>query len=186
MNVIGPSNSGMGLLPTPPSLPVAYMGSYDRSVMPSLDRNSGSRPVLGNNGGFSQREGFSGIANSQRAGFSGFTNQSGSGRGRFQSRASHSSFSGNRFGSNFSQKSAVVPECQICSKRGHTAANCYFRHEASSSRHGSQVIECQICGKKGHGALDCFHRSNYVYQGQAPPSNLSAMTAQTSYMPDQV
>ncbi|BBG96882.1 hypothetical protein Prudu_005830, partial [Prunus dulcis] len=135
VNAMSSSNSGMGLLPTPSSLPVAYMGSYDRSVMPSLDRNSGSRPVLGNNGGFSQRE--------------------------------------------------VVPECQICSKRGHTAANCYFRHEASSSRPGSQVIECQICGKKGHGALDCFHRSNYVYQGQAPPSNLSAMTAQTSYMPDQ-
>ncbi|BBH08832.1 hypothetical protein Prudu_021148 [Prunus dulcis] len=169
-NAMSSSNSGMGLLPTPSSLPVAYMGSYDRSVMPSLDRNSGSRPVLGNNGGFSQRE---------------VSVQSGSGRGRFQSRASPSSFSGNRFGSNFSQKSAVVPECQICSKRGHTAANCYFRHEASSSRHGSQVIECQICGKKGHGALDCFHRSNYVYQGQAPPSNLSAMTAQTSYMPDQ-
>ncbi|CAL9022249.1 unnamed protein product [Prunus brigantina] len=175
MNAMGPSNSGMGLLPTPSSLPVAYMGSYDCSVLPSLDRNSGSRPVLGNNGGYSQH-----------GGFSGFPNHSGSGRGRFQSRASLSSFSGNRFGSNSSQKSTVVPECQICSKRGHTAATCYFRHEASSSRHGSQVIECQICGKKGHGALDCFHRSNYVYQGQAPPSNLSAMTAQTSYVPDQV
>ncbi|CAL2255962.1 unnamed protein product [Prunus armeniaca] len=100
VKAMGSSNSGMGLLPTPSSLPVAYMGSYDHSVLPSLDRNSGSRPVL------------------------------------------------------------VVPECQICSKRGHTTANCYFRHEASSSKHGSQ--------------------------GQAPPSNLSAMTAQTSYVPDQV
>ncbi|BBH03567.1 hypothetical protein Prudu_014481 [Prunus dulcis] len=138
------------------------------SVMPSLDRNSGSRPVLGNNGGFSRFNDHQhhGIANSQREGFSGFTNHSGSGRGRFQSRASPSSFSGNRFGSNFSQKSAVVPECQICSKRGHTAANCYFRHEASSSRHGSQI---QLC-----------------LSGSSPPSNLSAMTAQTSYMPDQV
>ncbi|CAL8153025.1 unnamed protein product [Prunus armeniaca] len=152
VKAMGSSNSGMGLLPTPCSLPVAYMGSYDHSVLPSLDRNSGSRPVLG----------------------------------RFQSRASPSSFSGNRFGSNSSHKSAVVPECQICSKRGHTTANCYFLHEASSSKHGSQVIECQIYGKKGHGALDCFHRSNYVYQGQAPPSNLSAMTTQTSYVPDQV
>ncbi|CAL2255540.1 unnamed protein product [Prunus armeniaca] len=188
VNAMGLSNSGMGLLPTPSSLPVAYMGSYDRSVLPSLDRNFGSRPVLGNNGGFSHFNDHQhhGIGNSQHGGFSGFPNHSGSGRGRFQSRASPSSFSGNRFGSNSSQKSAVVPECQICSKRGHTAANCYFRHEASSSRHGSQVIECQICGKKGHGALDCFHRSNYVYQGQAPPSNLSAMTAQTSYVPDQV
>ncbi|CAL9016186.1 unnamed protein product [Prunus brigantina] len=193
VKAMGSSNSGMGLLPTSSSLPVAYMGSYDQSSLPvaymgsydqsvlhSLDRNSGSRPVLGNNGGFSR------IGNSQHGGVSGFNHHSGSGRGRFQSRASSSSFSGNRFGSNSSHKSAVVPECQICSKRGHTAANCYFRHEASSSRHGSPVIECQICGKKGHGALDCFHRSNYVYQGQAPPSNLSAMTAQTSYVPDQV
>ncbi|CAL8082068.1 unnamed protein product [Prunus armeniaca] len=186
VNAMGLSNSGMGLLPTPSSLPVAYMGSYDCSVLPSLDRNSGSRPVLGNNGGFSrfndhQHHSF---GNSQHGGFFGFPNHSGSGRGRFQSKASPSSFSGNRFGSNSYQKSAVVPECQICRKRGHTAANCYFRHEASPSRHGSQVIKCQICGKKGHGALDCFHRSNYVHQGQAPPSNLSAMTAQTSYVPD--
>ncbi|BBH00229.1 transposable element gene, partial [Prunus dulcis] len=147
VNVIGPSNSGMGLLPTPPSLPVAYMGSYDRSVMPSLDRNSGSRHVLGNNGGFSRFNDHQhhGIANSQH--------------GDFKAKPLL----------HLSQeidlvpiflRSAVVPECQICSKRGHTNANCYFCHEASSSRHGSQ--------------------------GQAPPSNLFAMTAQTSYMPDQV
>ncbi|BBN67607.1 transposable element gene [Prunus dulcis] len=69
---------------------------------------------------------------------------------------------------------------------GHTAANCYFRHDASPSQGSAQVIECQICGKKGHGALDCFHRSNYSYQGLPPSPKLSAMTAQSSYIPNQV
>ncbi|CAL2235003.1 unnamed protein product [Prunus armeniaca] len=79
----------------------------------------------------------------------------------------------------------VVPECQICNKRGHTAANCYYRH-APSSDVPSPVVECQICGKRGHAALDCYHRSNYAFQGQAPPSSLTAMTAQCSYSPEQV
>ncbi|KAI5335957.1 hypothetical protein L3X38_026091 [Prunus dulcis] len=47
-------------------------------------------------------------------------------------------------------------------------------------------MECQICGKKGHGALDCFHRSNYSYQGLPPSPKLSAMTAQSSNIPNQV
>lgn len=41
----------------------------------------------------------------------------------------------------------------------------------------STVPECQIYGKRGHAALDCYHRSNYSFQGQAPPSSLTAMTA---------
>ncbi|BBH01691.1 hypothetical protein Prudu_012041, partial [Prunus dulcis] len=49
-------------------------------------------------------------------------------------------------------------KCQICSKRGHTAANCYFRHAPSS---------------------DALHL-------QAPPSSLTAMNAQSSYSPEQV
>ncbi|KAI5327629.1 hypothetical protein L3X38_027025 [Prunus dulcis] len=113
-------------------------------------------------------------------------------RGRFtggrnhQSQYRSSGFRGaspSNFGGSGSYK--VVPECQICSKRGHTAANCYFRH-APSSDASSPVVECQICGKRGHAALDCYHRSNYAFQGQAPPSSLTAMTAQSSYSPEQV
>ncbi|CAL9006084.1 unnamed protein product [Prunus brigantina] len=99
-------------------------------------------------------------------------------------------FSGSRpFGRGFPNKfqgppkSGIVPECQICSKRGHTAANCFFRNSTSSQ---GSVIECQICGKKGHGALDCYHRSNYAYQGSPPPSSLTAMAAQASFSPDAV
>ncbi|BBH05343.1 hypothetical protein Prudu_016706 [Prunus dulcis] len=57
---------------------------------------------------------------------------------------------------------------------------------APSSDASSPVVECQICGKRGHAALDCYHRSNYAFQGQAPPSSLTAMTAQSSYSPKQV
>ncbi|KAI5319029.1 hypothetical protein L3X38_038737 [Prunus dulcis] len=115
-----------------------------------------------------------------------------SSRGRFNGGRNHQSqfrssgFRGappSNFGYSGSYK--VVPECQICSKRGHTAANCYFRH-APSSDASSPVVECQICGKRGHAALDCYHRSNYAFQGQAPPSSLTAMTAQSSYSPEQV
>ncbi|KAI5321825.1 hypothetical protein L3X38_030897 [Prunus dulcis] len=115
-----------------------------------------------------------------------------SGRGRFtgcrnqQSLFRSSGFRGapsSNFGGSGSYK--VVPECQICSKRGHTAVNCYFRN-APSSDASSPVVECQICGKRGHAALDCYHRSNYAFQGQAPPSSLTAMTAQSSYSPKQV
>ncbi|BBH09514.1 hypothetical protein Prudu_022027 [Prunus dulcis] len=107
-------------------------------------------------------------------------------RSNQQSQFRSSGFRGapsSNFGGSGSYK--VVPECQICSKRGHTAANCYFRH-APSSDASSPVVECQICGKRGHAALDCYHRSNYAFQGQAPPSSLTAMTAQSSYSPEQV
>ncbi|VVA37950.1 PREDICTED: LOC109947889 [Prunus dulcis] len=50
-------------------------------------------------------------------------------------------------------KSHVIPECQICNKRGHTASTCYHRIPESGSSVPS-IIECQICGKKGHSALD--------------------------------
>ncbi|BBH08831.1 hypothetical protein Prudu_021147 [Prunus dulcis] len=88
--------------------------------------------------------------------------------------------------SNSFQRSNIVPECQICCKRGHTAANCYFRHDTSTAQGSARVIECQICGKRGHGALDCYQRSNYSYQGQPPSPKISAMTAQSAYTPNQV
>ncbi|CAL2230550.1 unnamed protein product [Prunus armeniaca] len=80
----------------------------------------------------------------------------------------------------------VVPECQICSKRGHTAVNCYFLNSTTAFLGSSSTIECQICGKKDHGALDCYHRSNYVYQGSPPPASITAMAAQTYFSPDAV
>ncbi|KAM1422622.1 hypothetical protein ACFX2I_004733 [Malus domestica] len=85
-------------------------------------------------------------------------------------------------GSTSTRTNAVI-ECQICNKRGHTAANCYQRNINSSP--SNYVVECQICGKRGHSALDCYQRSNYSYQGQLPPSSLSAMQAQqtTPFVP---
>ncbi|CAL9017155.1 unnamed protein product [Prunus brigantina] len=87
-------------------------------------------------------------------------------------------FSGFRpFGRGFPglPKFGIIQEFQICSKRGHRAANCFFCCCNSTPSQGSSIIECQICGKKGHGALDCYHRSNYAYQGSLPPSSLTAM-----------
>ncbi|CAL2260819.1 unnamed protein product [Prunus armeniaca] len=164
----GSSSTGMGLLPT---LSVAYMGSHDASGF--HNRVSGSQSFSGNGRGFSSGNG---------RGFA-------SGRGRFsQTRYPSSNFHGGfsgaqeRFGDS-SSKFSVVPECQICGKRGHTAVNCYHRHGDDSSKISGSIIACQICGKKGHGALDCFHRSNYVYQGQAPSSIISTMAAHSSNMP---
>ncbi|ONI27515.1 hypothetical protein PRUPE_1G091500 [Prunus persica] len=93
---------------------------------------------------------------------------------------------GRGFPNNFQgpPKSGIIPECQICSKRGHTTTNCFFPNYTSSQ--GSSVMEYQICGKKGRGALDCYYRSNYAYQGSPPPSFLTAMTAQASFSPNAV
>ncbi|BBG95177.1 hypothetical protein Prudu_003650 [Prunus dulcis] len=156
------SSPGMGLLPTPS---VAYMGSHDASGF--HNRVYGSQSFSGNGRGFSSGNG---------RGFA-------SGRGRFsQTRHPSSDFHGG-FSGALASKFSVVPERQICGKRGHTAVNCYHRHGDDSSKLSGSIIACQICGKKGHGALDCFHRSNYVYQGQAPPSTISVMAAHSSYMP---
>ncbi|CAL2264035.1 unnamed protein product [Prunus armeniaca] len=158
----GSSSTGMGLLPTPF---VAYMGSHDASGF--HNRVSGSQSFSGNGRGFSSGNG------------KGFAY----GHGRFSqtqylSSNFHGGFSGAqaRFGDS-SSKFSVVPECQICGKRGHTAVNCYHPHGDDSSKISGSIIAYQI------GALDCFHRSNYVYQGQAPPSTISAMAAHSSYMP---
>ncbi|CAL2246117.1 unnamed protein product [Prunus armeniaca] len=118
-------------------------------------------------------------------GFSSCRGRSNGGRNQqsqFRSSSFHGASSSN-YGGYGSYK--VVPKCQICSKRGHTVENYYYRN-APSSDAPSHVVECQICGKRGHIALDCYHRSNYAFQGQAPPSSLTAMTAQSSYSPEQV
>ncbi|KAM1175312.1 hypothetical protein ACFX19_028331 [Malus domestica] len=84
----------------------------------------------------------------------------------------------NSWNGNTNYKSAISPECQICSRRGHTAPNCYYRTDSGHPFGG--FVVCQICGKKGHIALECFHRNNFSYQGAPPPASLTAMTAQSS------
>jgi hypothetical protein len=65
--------------------------------------------------------------------------------------------------------------CQICNKKGHVAADCYQRHNSSTSSTSS--VQCQICWKFGHSAIQCYHRGNFSYQGRPPSPNLSAMHA---------
>lgn len=40
----------------------------------------------------------------------------------------------------------IVPECQICSKKGHIAPNCWKR--STNPNQVGQVVECQICGNE--------------------------------------
>ncbi|XP_050138269.1 uncharacterized protein LOC126614663 isoform X2 [Malus sylvestris] len=84
--------------------------------------------------------------------------------------------SGNYWSGNTSTRPNIVPECQICSRKGHTAVTCLYRNETTPV-----VQECQICGKKGHIAIDCRHRGNYAYQRAPPPPSLSANYAFQDY-----
>jgi len=68
-----------------------------------------------------------------------------------------------------------IPTCQICTKKGHVAADCYQCHTLPTNSTSS--IQCQICWKFGHTAVQCYHRGNFSYQGRPPSSNLSAMHA---------
>jgi len=54
-----------------------------------------------------------------------------------------------------------IPICQICSKKGHIAADCYQRHNQSPSSTSS--VQCQICWKFSHSAIQCYHRGNFSY-----------------------
>ncbi|CAL9013560.1 unnamed protein product [Prunus brigantina] len=161
------------------SAPNSHFGPRSAGYGPSSGQGLLPTPVQGSGGYAGSNTRFSG----PRPNFNG-----NSGRGVFGSGKSGSSQfrpSSAGFRNGFSTNKFAVPECQICSKRGHTAANCYHRHSSPNPTASSVIIECQICGKKGHGALDCYHRSNYAFQGQSPPSSLTAMTAQTIYNPDQ-
>ncbi|KAB2600658.1 hypothetical protein D8674_038536 [Pyrus ussuriensis x Pyrus communis] len=85
-------------------------------------------------------------------------------------------FGTNMWNGNTENRSPTVIECQICNKRGHTVANCFHRNTNPPSN-GFHML-CQICGRHGHSALDCYHRGNYAFQGQQPPAQFTAMTAQ--------
>lgn len=51
------------------------------------------------------------------------------------------------------RRSSSVPEqCQICKKRGHVAANCYFRDNAIPAR---SRVNCQLCKEFDHEADRC-------------------------------
>ncbi|PRQ48543.1 putative transcription factor interactor and regulator CCHC(Zn) family [Rosa chinensis] len=79
-------------------------------------------------------------------------------------------------GGGYKNNFGLSPECQICRKKGHTAAYCFYRNDIPPDHLSNSVIICQICGLKGHAALDCHHRSNFALQGAEPPSTLAAMT----------
>ncbi|PRQ15946.1 putative transcription factor interactor and regulator CCHC(Zn) family [Rosa chinensis] len=78
-------------------------------------------------------------------------------------------------GGGYRNNFGLSPECQICRKKGHTAAYCFYRNDIPPDHRSNSVIICQICGLKGHAALDCHHRSNFALQGVEPPSTLAAM-----------
>ncbi|XP_050128554.1 uncharacterized protein LOC126605227 isoform X2 [Malus sylvestris] len=140
---------------------------------PYSNSNNGSRSFRPNN----NMNGNGGFRSSQ----GGNTTNNGSGQssGNRQNTGSWNSWSGNT-----DTRSNIVPECQICFKRGHTAPNCWKRSNNASS--SGSVVECQICGKKGHSALDCYHKNNLAYQGTAPSPMLTAMQAeaQPNFLPN--
>lgn len=73
----------------------------------------------------------------------------------------------------------MIPECHICSKRGHTTPNCYYRNEQQPTSLGL-IPECQTCGKKGQIALNCYHSDKCTFQGSNPHASFIVMTAQSA------
>lgn len=132
-------------------------GSFSQAHIPQQYKSH--RPNSNNGGSngsrYNSRSRFNGGFNTRHNGNNGFSSSSGSN--------SKWGSSWNNWNGNTGQKSHVIPECQICSKRGHTAPNCYYRNEQQPMVNQG-IPECQICGKRGHVALNCFHRSNYAYQ----------------------
>lgn len=71
----------------------------------------------------------------------------------------------------------IVLECQFCSKRGHTAPNCWNISTAYSSI--GQLWSVKFGEKKEHSAINCCHKDNFAYQKTASAHYLSAMQAHT-------
>ncbi|TQD98797.1 hypothetical protein C1H46_015612 [Malus baccata] len=152
-----------------------FMGNDNKYVQKS-NFSGGNRKYNGNgNYNNGSRNGNQFGHRSNNGGFNGSFSGNGS---NFQS-LNGSNFSGsgfqknNAWNGNTTYRSGISPECQICSRRGRTAANCYHRTDTGNT----SFIACQICGKKGHIALECYHRNNFAYQGNPPPPSLTAMTA---------
>ncbi|PRQ33264.1 putative transcription factor interactor and regulator CCHC(Zn) family [Rosa chinensis] len=79
---------------------------------------------------------------------------------------------GNNVSSGYSSGNNVIPECQICRKRGHTTVICYWRSDNNAS---PSIVDCQICGKRGHVSSVCHQRSNSSFLCAAPPPTFTAM-----------
>ncbi|XP_050130691.1 uncharacterized protein LOC126607212 isoform X1 [Malus sylvestris] len=154
---------------------VGFVGQYQRSSGYNYNGIAGNS-YNGNAGGNKKFGGFNGPRNNYRpwnnAGYNGgngsnggFSGSSGSYQSKngSSSRGSSSNFWSNLNGNN-GQRSNVIPECQICSKRGHTAPNCFYRNEQQLV-YGGSIPECQICGQRSHVALNCYHMRNYAFQG---------------------
>ncbi|CAL2270480.1 unnamed protein product [Prunus armeniaca] len=90
----------------------------------SSTQGSSSRPYNGYNG--SQ---FRSSPQSDRFRSSGYHGS----RFYFDKHGSNSSGFKQQWGPSSGSKPHVIPECQICSKRGHTAANCFYRNTADSN-----------------------------------------------------
>ncbi|XP_050120544.1 uncharacterized protein LOC126597757 [Malus sylvestris] len=147
-----------------------YSSGSNNSQFYSGGNNVGNRSG-GNGGNFSGNNNYSTRGNSYSTGGN---SSGGNNRNSFSSNGSNIG----KWNGNPSFKVGVSPECQICSRRGHTAPNCYYRSENGNSQ-SSGITMCQICGKRGHIALECYRRNNYAYQWSPPPPYLAAMTAQT-------
>ncbi|KAM1454643.1 hypothetical protein EV1_004084 [Malus domestica] len=158
-----------------------YQGGYgftgsNQRIFPSQNRgsfnsnrnsygNNVSKPYFGNKNKGSNNT-FSDPGRNSQSSFNGQSSNGGSkGSSNWQN-----------WNGNTTYRSLITPECQICSRRGHTAPNCHFRSTTTANQY--PILVCQICGKKGHTALECFHRNNYAYQGAPPPPSLTALSAQ--------
>ncbi|TQE10007.1 hypothetical protein C1H46_004429 [Malus baccata] len=115
--------------------PFGNTGGYNGGQQYKFNRNRNNfRPRF--NGGYS--------GNRNNGGFSG---SSGGFQSKNGSSCGGSSGSWFNWNGNSGQKSSVIPECQICSKRGHIAPNCFYRNKQQPS-FGGPIPECQICGKR--------------------------------------
>lgn len=130
-------------------------------------RNNSSRSYSGN---FGNWNGNSGDGNWS-------SNYSGNGKQPHNDNLYSGNTRGNYWNGNTNYKSAISPECQICSRMGHIASNCYDRVDTNNGKSSGGFVVCQICGKMGHIALECYQRTNFTYQGTSPSSSLTAMTA---------
>ncbi|KAM1065653.1 hypothetical protein FF2_020965 [Malus domestica] len=154
----------------------AYLPQFHQQNNANSQNNRSYQNYGGHNGRFNNRPRYNGNNNGRFSGnsnfFAGSTNNNGSSNFGSKGGSTWQNWNGNT-----GSKTTLIPECQICNKRGHTAPNCYSRYDASSSS-APPVVACQICGKRGHTALNCYHRGNYAYQGDQPSPSLTALTAQ--------
>ncbi|CAN6686914.1 unnamed protein product [Malus baccata var. baccata] len=160
----------IGYAPASPSFGYGFTGSNSQN----LSQSSSQGGYQSNGNGLIAGHGFSSNSNNggnQRQRYFGTSSNSYKPKGNEGN--SWQSWSGNT-----SNRFDAIPECQICSRKGHVAVTCLYRKD-----NGQPIQECQICGKKGHIALNCRHRSNYAYQGTPPPASLFANHANQGFNP---